>query len=204
LHYYCKQCVKDKAEANKEKNRAWREKNKEEIKAYQQKYRKDNRERLNEYQRARPIEKKRNANTSEKKKQRDKQRRQDEFFKEKRRAYDKNKYRQDIQYRLKKQFEAKLNYLLKKDDTTGAVPLIGCSIPQYKEYLEQRFIKGMSWDNYGEIWCIDRVVPFCNWDLTKAEQAALCYHYSNSTPLFVITTWVDRVEHVGNLSKNRY
>src|SRR4051794_23979299 len=77
-HYYCKPCVKSKAEINKEKNKAWREKNKDQMKAYQQKHRKDNKERINEYQRSRPIEKKHKANCSEKKRQREKHRRQDE------------------------------------------------------------------------------------------------------------------------------
>src|SRR4051812_8639991 len=68
LHYYCRSCVKNKAEKNKEKNKAWRERNKEDIKTYQKKYRKNNKERINEYQRSRPLENKRKANCSEKKK----------------------------------------------------------------------------------------------------------------------------------------
>ena len=47
-------------------------------------------------------------------------------------------------------------------------------MPEYKAYLEQRFVEGMTWENYGTIWSIDRVIPFVKWDLTNPEEAALC------------------------------
>jgi hypothetical protein len=42
------------------------------------------------------------------------------------------------------------------------------------------------------------------WDLTNPEEAASCYHYTNSTPLFTTTRIVDGVEHIGNLNKNKF
>jgi hypothetical protein len=62
----------------------------------------------------------------------------------------------------------------------------------------------MTWENYGTMWSIDRVIPFVKWDLTNPEEAASCYHYTNSTPLFITTRIVDGVEHIGNLNKNKF
>jgi hypothetical protein len=208
LHYYCKKCVRDKSKQNtskyKEYQKQWRENNKESVKEYQKKYKRDNREKINEYARNRPIDKKRKANCSEKKKRRDKERRQIQAYKEKRKGYLKQKYHSDIQFSTKKKFEARLNYLLEKNDVIESVSLIGCTIPKYKAYLEQRFVEGMTWENYGTIWSIDRIIPFVKWDLTNPEEAALCYHYANSTPLFTTTRIVDGVEHIGNLNKNKF
>jgi hypothetical protein len=185
-HYYCKPCVKNKAESNKEKNKAWREKNKEELKAYQQKYRKDNRERINEYQRNRPIEKKRKANCSEKKKQREKQRRQDDDYKKNRSKYYKKKYREDEQFRIKKLLESRLRWLFEKDDITiKSKNLIGCTIPNFKAHIESKFIGPMQWDNYATVWCLHFIIPFSQFDLSDPEQQRLCLHYTNIEPLSI-------------------
>src|SRR6266542_6779728 len=140
LHYYCKQCVRNKSKQNTSKYNAyqkqWHEKNKESVKEYQKKYKRDKKEKIKEYQRNRPIEKKRKANCSKKKKQREKQRRQDKSFKKKRSLYYKKKYQEDTQYKLKKLFESKLNSLLQKNDVTiESIHLIGCTISEYKAFL---------------------------------------------------------------------
>ena len=109
-----------------------------------------------------------------------------------------------VQFQTKKKFEAWLNYLLEKNDVIESVSLIGCTIPEYKFYLQQRFVEGMTWENYGTVWSIDRVIPFVKWNLSNSEEAALCYHYTNSTPLFITTRIVDGVEHIGNLNKNKF
>jgi hypothetical protein len=162
LNYYCKKCVCEKSKQNtskyKEYQKQWREKNKESVKEYQKKYKRDNRDKINEYQRNRPLEKKRK--NSEKKKQRDKVRRQTQSYKSKRSLYVKQKYRSDIQFQTKKKFEAKLNYLLEKNDVIESVALIGCTIPEYKAYLKQCFKEGMTFENYGTVWNIHRIVPF--------------------------------------------
>jgi hypothetical protein len=192
-HYYCKQCMRERAKKNREQNKdyykTYREKNKEKLMSYSKEYHKNNREKINEYQRSRPTEKKHKYN--EQKKQRDKERGQSESFKRKRNLYYSEKYHSSIQFSTKKKFEARLNYLLEKNDIIESVTLIGCTIPEYKAYLEQRFREGMSWENYGTIWCIRRIIPFTEWNLTNPAEAALCYHYTNSVPLLISLSLID-------------
>jgi hypothetical protein len=209
LHYYCRGCVKDKSKQNTSKytgyQKQWKEKNKESVKEYQKKYKRDNREKINEYARNRPLDKKRKANCSEKKKQWEKLRRQTEGHKEKRSLYYKKKYQEDIQFQMKKKFESKLNSLLERTDVTvESIGLIGCTIPEYKAYLEAKFSPTMSWENYGKKWQIDRIIPFCAYDLTDETQKKSCFHYTNSQPLFTITTTIDSVTYIGNLNKNKF
>lgn len=66
-----------------------------------------------------------------------------------------------------------------------AVHLLGCSFVQFKEHLEERFLPGMSWDNYGK-WQIDHIRPLASFDLTDPEQQAVAFHFSNQQPLWAL------------------
>jgi hypothetical protein len=182
-HYYCKECMRDRARKDRHRDpqyySRYRAANKERLTAYSKQFKIDNPDKINQYRHRQRTK----ASKDEMKKQRDKELRQKPEYKQKRSQYLKRKYRNNVQHQLRKKFEAKLNYLLAKDDVIDAVTVIGCTIPEYKAYLENRFIAHMSWGNYGSVWEIARVIPFKECDLSKPEEAALCFHYTNSAPL---------------------
>lgn len=63
--------------------------------------------------------------------------------------------------------------------------LIGCSISELKIHLESKFLKDMTWDNYGRNgWHIDHIIPCATFDLTKPEEQKKCFHYTNLQPLW--------------------
>jgi hypothetical protein len=67
----------------------------------------------------------------------------------------------------------------------SAVKLLGCSIEQFRTYLESKFSLGMSWDNWGRnTWHIDHVKPLSKFDLTDPEQLSRALHYTNLQPLW--------------------
>ena len=41
----------------------------------------------------------------------------------------------------------------------------------------------MNWDNHGEKWHIDHVVPCAWFDLTDLDERVTCFHWSNMRPL---------------------
>jgi len=61
--------------------------------------------------------------------------------------------------------------------------LLGCNIEFVKKYLESKFDKEMSWDNYGK-WHIDHIKPVASFDLTKLDEQKKCFHYTNIQPLW--------------------
>ena len=76
--------------------------------------------------------------------------------------------------------------------SSKAARLLGCTIPEYRAYLESKFKPGMTWENWGksrERWHIDHIVPLSSFDLTDPEQLARCYHYTNTQPLW----WIDNI-----------
>jgi|ERR1035437_213142 hypothetical protein len=77
--------------------------------------------------------------------------------------------------------------LLKGYKKGSAVKDLGCSSLELKIYLENKFKKGMSWENYGRgkgKWHIDHIKPLSKFDLTDRQQFLEGCHYSNLQPLW--------------------
>lgn len=67
----------------------------------------------------------------------------------------------------------------------SAVRDLGCSIEEFKKYLESQFQESMSWDNYGrDGWHIDHIVPLCRFNLHDQVELKKACHYSNLQPLW--------------------
>lgn len=71
--------------------------------------------------------------------------------------------------------------------TGSAIELLGCSIPDFRIYLESKFESGMTWENFGkgkDKWNIDHIMPCAIFDLTDPEHQKRCFHFSNLQPLW--------------------
>ena len=66
---------------------------------------------------------------------------------------------------------------------SGIKEVLGAELDLIKQYLEDQFEEGMTWENMGE-WHIDHIVPLVS-AKTKEELICLC-HYSNLQPLWAI------------------
>lgn len=63
--------------------------------------------------------------------------------------------------------------------------LIGCTVTELRQHLEDQFTNGMDWDNYGRNgWHIDHIRPCASFDLSDPYQQRQCFHYSNLQPLW--------------------
>lgn len=103
-----------------------------------------------------------------------------------RKSWNLNKLHTDIQFKLKNNLRRRLRNALKGDYKKGsAVELLGCSVVEFKQYLESKFQVGMSWENYGK-WHIDHIIPLSSVDLTDFECLRRVCHYSNLQPLWAI------------------
>jgi hypothetical protein len=73
----------------------------------------------------------------------------------------------------------KLNKISKKNLSFN---IIGCSPQFLKDYLEQKFTEGMSWDKIGKDIHIDHIIPLSS-AKTEEDVYRLC-HYTNLQPLW--------------------
>lgn len=99
--------------------------------------------------------------------------------------YHKNRRKKDEKYRILHSLRVRLNSATKGLVSDSTKELIGCSLEQLKIHLENRFTKGMNWQNYGRNgWHIDHIKPCTSFDLTDPKQQQECFHYSNLQPLW--------------------
>lgn len=112
--------------------------------------------------------------------------------KEKMRKYRREYYRNNINYRISQAFRVRIsNVMSKNQKCKSSLALLGCSWEDLRKYLESKFQKGMTWDNYGNpngdhtnCWHIDHIIPCASFDLSKPEDQIKCFHYTNLQPLW--------------------
>lgn len=70
---------------------------------------------------------------------------------------------------------------MKKNNSTFNI--VGCTPKELKIYIENKFLDGMNWDNYGFYgWHVDHIIPLDSAN-TEEEIYKLC-HYTNLQPLW--------------------
>ena len=112
---------------------------------------------------------------------------------ERMRILENNRYKTDINFRLKKILRGRIRKALKgKDKSATTMELIGCTPDKLKQHLESKFEPWMNWENQGRGgWDIDHIIAMSKFDLSCPVQQHACCHYSNLQPL----------GHIANIKK---
>jgi hypothetical protein len=98
----------------------------------------------------------------------------------------KRKQREKIENKIKDNLRERIRQFINKrgyNKYSSTYTMIGCSPVFLREYLELKFVDGMSWDNYGE-WHIDHIIPLSS--ATNEESMMKLCHYTNLQPLWAI------------------
>lgn len=78
-----------------------------------------------------------------------------------------------------------LSALKGKSKYGSAIRDLGCSLSEFKSYIESIFQPGMTWENWGRYgWHLDHIKPISKFDLTDPEQLKQAVHYTNLQPLW--------------------
>jgi len=70
-----------------------------------------------------------------------------------------------------------------KNESGNYSSAVGCSPKELKKYLESKFLKNMSWDNYGE-WEVDHIKPIHLFAKDDATETKSANHHTNLQPLW--------------------
>lgn len=155
---YCKDCAK-------EKKKEYYLKNSEREKEYAKNWYRENKSRSIDI--SRKYQKENSDRIRHKQRKRAKERRREE-----------PRYRAERSAR-NRVWKAINRFGARKESSTFNI--VGCSQEYLFKHIEDQFVDGMSWDNYGE-WHIDHIVPLASAN-TEDEIIRLC-HYTNLQPLW--------------------
>tara|TARA_B110000263_G_scaffold248730_1_gene264360 strand:+ start:1703 stop:2773 length:1071 start_codon:yes stop_codon:yes gene_type:complete len=102
--------------------------------------------------------------------------------------YNRERRKTNINYKLSDNLRQRFRTVIKKqlltkDSDTHIHDLLDCTLEYLVEYLENKFDDKMNWDNYGDYWHIDHIIPCSAWDLEKSEEQKMCFNYQNLQPL---------------------
>ena len=92
----------------------------------------------------------------------------------------------DIQFKLATGLRDRTIKAVKGEFKGGsAVSDLGCSIGEFKFYIEGKFKPGMSWDNWSKTgWHLDHIKPLSSFDLTNRKEFLVACNYKNIQPLW--------------------
>jgi len=96
--------------------------------------------------------------------------------------------KENIQLKLTDNLRRRLRSAIQRGFKGGsAVRDLGCTVVEFKRYLESKFKPGMTWGNYGhglDKWTIDHIMPMKAFDLTNRQHVLLACHWGNMQPLW--------------------
>ena len=94
-------------------------------------------------------------------------------------AWRKKRLREDPSYKIQIYLRSRIGKVLKNQKAKKYYhfnEVIGCSPKELKDYLERKFRRGMSWENYSrKTWHIDHIKACSKFDLTKEEEQRKCF-----------------------------
>lgn len=98
--------------------------------------------------------------------------------------YSRNRYNNDPSFKLSLLLRSRFYHaLIKGYKMKSVTELLGCSIEECRQHIEQQFTPKMNWKNHGKYWEIDHIKPCASFDLTDIEQQKQCFYYTNLQPL---------------------
>lgn len=167
-------------ECQKIEGRIYREKNKEKINEKLRIQYKNNpsiqKSRSEKWKSEKPEDYK-NSNYKKSKKWEEKNKEYRKIYKN---NYSTERLKTDVLFKLSRNVRIRINrFIRKKSKTTENI--LGVTFDELKNYIESKFSKGMTWDNYGK-WHIDHIKPLSS-AVTESEIYELC-HYTNLQPLW--------------------
>ena len=159
------------------------------LKTYNKKYRISNRKKIDKTKKEYYNKNKETINYKNKLykiKNKDKIKLNCELYKDKRNEKRRKRMKCDVSYKLQEYLRNRLYLALKNNQKNGsAIRDLGCSVEELKQYIESKFLPGMTWDNYGYYgWHIDHITPLASFDLTNRQQLLEACHYTNLQPMW--------------------
>jgi hypothetical protein len=90
------------------------------------------------------------------------------------------KYYTDPVFKLHTLTRRRISLVIHKKQSTDLY--IGCSSEHLKKWFDFCFSDVMTYENHGDVWHIDHVIPINKFDLTDENQRLICFNWKNLMP----------------------
>lgn len=104
------------------------------------------------------------------------------------RDWKKRKLQTDPRFRIQNNLRATFRSALKHGYKYSSIfDILGCSLDEFKLYIESLWSEGMTWENWGmgdDKWHIDHIIPVSVFDMMDFEEQKRCWNYTNLRPLW--------------------
>ena len=184
----------------------YRLKNKDKIQQKQKEYRLKNKNKIQQKKKKYYEKNKNSLKEKTKKWKQDNKKKSKEYMKNYFKQYAKNnkdtikQYQRDrrknnIIYRLNHNLSCSISHSLRLNHLSKNKShwenIVGYTIQDLKEHLENSFLPDMSWDNYGK-WHIDHIIPktFFQYKSTNDVEFKYCWSLYNLQPLWAIDNFI--------------
>ena len=87
----------------------------------------------------------------------------------------------DFKVRIRKSMYKHFKRVGVNKNNTSTQDILGIDYKGFREYIENQFTEGMSWDNHGE-WHYDHIIPLSS--AKDRDEVIKLNHYSNFQPLW--------------------
>lgn len=113
-----------------------------------------------------------------------------------------NLRKNSLNYKILDNLRRRINKAVRNGSKSqSTVRLLGCSLTEFRMYLESKFDVGMSWENYGKFgWHIDHIMPCAVFDLSRPDHQKRCFHFSNMQPMWA----ADNIRKHAKVSSNQF
>ena len=187
----CKTCVTEKGRKyyveNKEERIKYRMENIERKRDYDKDYAQKNREKRSEYMKAYRVEnsdklkeKQTEYYQNNKEKIAEYYQNNKEKIRDRRRDYERNRRRNDENFRLIDNTRRRINMTLNgKTKSFHTKDILGIDVETYKRWIEHQMTPEMNWSNIH----IDHVKPISSFDISNEDELLEAFNWKNTQPL---------------------
>ncbi len=85
-----------------------------------------------------------------------------------------------LRIREKRKWQIALRrYVLEKHPCVSYAPYFGLDILTMRQWFESQFREGVGWDDFGEKWQFDHIIPVAFFDFTQESELKACWCFLN-------------------------
>jgi len=94
----------------------------------------------------------------------------------------KHRYMSDMKFHLKENMRKRASQAIRRKKSLPFMKYLNCCLFKFKVWLQYQFTDSMTWENYGNYWQIDHVIPCSSFDFSKEDDIHKCFIWKNCRP----------------------